>query len=94
MKRSLKIIIALVVVVVIVVGIFVIKKNTAKETENSSEKNTIEKEVVINRGENSIKDENIANKTNEVVLEYQRVETEEGTKLVDQFGDELKPYSK
>lgn len=94
MKKSLKIIIALVVVVVIVVGIFVIKKNTAKETENSSEKNTIEKEVVINRGENSIKDENIANKTNEVVLEYQRVETEEGTKLVDQFGDELKPYSK
>lgn len=94
MKKSLKIIIALVVVVVIVIGIFVIKKNTAKETENNSEKNTIEKEVVINRGENSIKDENIANKTNEVVLEYQRVETEEGTKLVDQFGDELKPYSK
>lgn len=94
MKKSLKIIIALVVVVVIVIGIFVIKKNTAKETENNSEKNTIEKEVVINRGENSIKDENIANKTNEVVLEYQRVETEEGIKLVDQFGDELKPYSK
>lgn len=97
MKNSLKIIIVLVVVVAIVIGIFAIKNNTAKNVENSGGESKIEKEVVINRaGENSIKDENITNKnkTNEVVLEYQKVETEEGTKMVDQFGDEMKPYSK
>lgn len=97
MKNSSKIIIVLVVVVAIVIGIFAIKNNTAKDVENSGGESKIEKEVVINRtGENSIKDENITNKnkTNEVVLEYQKVETEEGTKMVDQFGDEMKPYSK
>ncbi len=97
MKNSSKIIIVLVVVVVIVIGIFAIKNNTAKDVENSGGESKIEKEVVINRtGENSIKDENITNKnkTNEVVLEYQKIETEEGTKMVDQFGDEMKPYSK
>ena len=97
MKNSSKIIIVLVVVVAIVIGIFAIKNNTAKDVENSGGESKIEKEVVINRtGENSIKDENITNKnkTNEVVLEYQKIETEEGTKMVDQFGDEMKPYSK